>query len=206
MDISKFLSALSGLIFLVAYVPYVRSILKGKTKPMKASWIIWGSLDTITIAGMYFKDSLNGQIIGAIIGAWSVIILSLKYGSPGWTLLDKLCLAGAALGVILWKTFDDPVFGIVTSQIVIFLGSTPTFVSAWQDPSRENASAWILYWVSCLVALLALPAWTFEDAAQPICFTAIESIMMFILFIKPRFEKLEKGGDVEVLVRKGHSS
>lgn len=189
METRDILSALSGLVFIAAFIPYIRAILRGETKPAKASWIIWGSLDTITIAGMYFEGTLNGQIIGAVIGAWSVIVLSLKYGTAGWTKLDKFCLAGAVLGIVLWKAFDNPVFGIVTSQVVIFLGSIPTFVSAWEDPSRENATAWAMYWISCLLALVAIPQWTFADAAQPICFTAIETTMMFILFVRPRFVK-----------------
>lgn len=189
VEANKILSALSGLIFIAAFFPYIRSILRGETKPAKASWVIWASLDTITFAGMLIRDTLNGQILAAIVGAWTVVVFAWKYGTPCWTKLDKFCLSGAVLGIALWQIFDSPELGILTSLSVVFLGSIPTFVSAWQDPGRENAVAWILYWVSCMVALLAIPAWTLADAAQPVCFSAIETIMMFILFVKPRFKK-----------------
>mgnify|MGYP000132529445 FL=1 len=180
------LSILAGLLFVAAFVPYIRAILRKETKPAKASWIIWANLDTITLAGMFFKGTVNGQILGAVLGAWVVAALALKYGTPGWTKLDKFCLGGAVLGIVLWQVFSDPVFGIVTSLSVVFLGSIPTFTSAWKDPSRENKLAWTIFWVSCVCAVIAIPHWTLADAAQPITFFAIETIMMYILFVRPR--------------------
>ncbi|MDD5290247.1 MAG: hypothetical protein PHT40_03570 [Patescibacteria group bacterium] len=177
------LSIVAGVLYVIAFVPYIRAILRG-AKPAKASWIIWATLDSITIVGMFLKHSINGQIVGAMLGAWAVVVLAIKYGTPGWTKLDKFCFGGAIVGITLM--FINPVFSIVASLSVVFLGSFPTFVSAWHDPSRENKTAWTLYWVSCVIALIAIPSWTIANAAQPITFTAIETIMMFILFIKPR--------------------
>lgn len=186
----KTLNIVAGLLFIAAFFPYIRAILRKEAKPAKTSWLIWASLDTITLAGMFFKDSVNGQILGAVLGAWAVAVLAMKHGTPGWTKLDKICLGGAVLGITLWQAFDDPVFGIVTSLGVVFLGSIPTFTSAWEDPSRENKSAWVLFWISCVCAVIAIPQRTLADASQPITFFVIESIMMFILFIRPRLTKI----------------
>ncbi len=184
--VKEALSVLAGLLFVVGYIPYARAILRKETKPAKASWIIWASLDTVTIAGMYAKGTVNGQILGVIIGVWVIVVLALKYGTPGWTKLDKFCLGGAVLGIVLWKTFSNPVLGIITSLSVVFIGSIPTFVSAWKDPSRENKLAWTIFWVSCVCAVIAIPHWTMADAAQPITFFLIETIMMYILYVRPR--------------------
>lgn len=180
------LQILSGILFLVAFLPYIRAIVRGSTRPAKASWIIWGALDTITFAGMFATDALNGQIVAAVIGVWAVIILALKYGLPGWTRIDKLCLIGAALGIILWRLTHDPRVGLLTSLVVTFLGSIPTFVSAWQDPGRENRMAWLLFTLSGVVAVIAIPAWSIQDAAQPFTFLAIDAIVLaVVLFRKP---------------------
>lgn len=66
MNAKETLSVVSGILFVTAFFPYIRAILAGKTKPAKASWIIWESLDCITLAGMYAKDAINGQIVGAV--------------------------------------------------------------------------------------------------------------------------------------------
>src|SRR5581483_6426724 len=72
--VKEILSVLAGILFIVGFVPYIRAIVRKETKPAKASWIIWASLDSITIAGMYAKDAVNGQIVGACLGAWVVVI------------------------------------------------------------------------------------------------------------------------------------
>lgn len=182
----RILSLLSGLLFIIAFVPYIRAILRKETKPAKASWIIWASLDYIVLAGMFAEHAVNGQILGATIGASVVTGLTLKYGGPGWTRLDKLCLGGAVLSISLWGVFHNPLFGVVTACVVEFLGSVPTYVAEWKNPGHENKLAWTLFWASCVPAVIAIPHWTVANVAQPFTFLVTESTMMFILFVRPR--------------------
>lgn len=193
MHLKDSLSIIAGVLFVAAFVPYVRAILRKETHPAKASWVIWATLDSITFAGMLTEHTVNGQIVGAILGAWTVVALAVKYGKPGWTRLDKSCLGGAVLGIALWKVFSNPVLGIMTSLSVVFLGSIPTFASAWKDPSKEDRTAWTIFWISCVFAVIAIPAWTLADAAQPITFFLIESIMMYILYVRPRSMREPRG-------------
>jgi hypothetical protein len=193
MTFKSILSTLAGILCVIGYIPYIRAILKKETKPAKASWIIWAALNSITVAGMIEKHTVNDQILGATIGTWVVFLLALKYGKSGWRLLDKLCLGGAAFGIVLWWIFDNPVVGIITSLSVAFLGSFPTFKSAWNNPSQEDRAAWTIYGLSSVMAVLAIPAWTLADAAQPITFLMIETIMIYLLWLGPRQVKaLEK--------------
>ncbi len=182
----QILSTLSAIVFIIAYIPYICAVVRGETRPQKTSWIIWGALDSITFTGMFARHSVNGQITAAVIGTWTVATLALKYGKPGWTWLDKFCLLCAALAIVLWQVFDSPTIGLTTSLTAMFIGSVPTFQNAWGKPGEEDKLAWTLYWISCLLAVAAVPSWSLDDAAQPITFLAIESTMMFILFVKPR--------------------
>lgn len=186
MPSQAFLSTLSGIVFLLGFVPYIRAIVSGETKPSKMSWLIWASLDVITLIAMLYQHSVNGQIIGAVSGAFVVLALAMKYGKPGWTTLDKFCLAGAILGIVLWQTTSNPDLGIVVSAMTAVIGSIPTFVNAWKNPQQEDFTAWTIFWISCVMAMLAIPKYTIADAAQPISFTIIESTVMFILLIRRR--------------------
>lgn len=205
----EFFNVCAGVLFALAFVPYIwaivhRGVRRWKqwyvwgwidkitfvrpgdepAKPIKATWIIWASLDTITFAGMYAKDSINAQISSAVIMAWVVVILAFKFGLPGWRLVDKLSMLGGALGVALWVIFKDPMLGLAATLTTVFLGSWPTFTSAWEDPGRESLPAWVTYWLSCVCALIAVPQWTVEHAAQPITFFAVESVVVSILLIR----------------------
>lgn len=177
-------SVLAGIIWVVAFIPYIIAILSHKTKPMKSSWIIWLTIDSIIFAGMIAKHSLNGQMVGAVSGGIIILVLVLIYGDRGWTKLDKWCLGLAVFGVILWQIFRDPNAGIATALAVGIIGSFPTVVSVWRDPSRENRLAWTLFVVSCVFAIIAIPKWTFQDAAQPIVFLIIDVAVAFVLYFR----------------------
>lgn len=186
MHLKQILSIVAGVLFVAGFVPYIRAIVRKEAQPSKATWMIWAILDVVAFAGMLVKHAMNGQMAAALLCASTVAILTLKYGKAGWSRLDKVCLGGAVLGIVLWKIFNDPVLGIVTSLIVLFLGGIPTFVSAWHDPSKEDRTTWTILWVSCIVAVIAIPRLTLADAAQPITFLMIENVMVFILYTRPR--------------------
>ena len=177
---------LSGVLFVWAFVPYIKAILKGVAKPQKSTWIIWGVLDTIILIGMLAKGTINGQILAAVVCAWSVVILSIKHGEPGWKMIDKICLLGAAIGVALWIILRNPVVGIVINSAVLLIGSVPTFVSAWRDPSREDRTAWTIFWVSCIFVFLGITKWDLANVSQPAIFFTVETIMVYILYIHAR--------------------
>lgn len=188
----QYISIASGIVFLVAFIPYIWSIVVRKeSKPSKASWLIWAALDTITMVVMHYDGKLNGQIIGAVTGAWIIAILSLFYGQKGVEILDVVCGIGAALSVALWLSLDDPVVGVLISNLAVFIAAWPTIKNAWKHPEQEDLLAWTLYFVSCLLAVYAIPGnfwrweWKVVDAVQPLTFLAIESIMMILLW-RPR--------------------
>ena len=44
----------AGILYVVAFLPYVVSILHGKTKPSRMTWMIWSLLNVITLSS-YFR-------------------------------------------------------------------------------------------------------------------------------------------------------
>jgi hypothetical protein len=181
----KISSAVAGILFLIAFIPYIRSILRGETTPAKATWIIWAAIDTITLTGMAMTHALNGQIIGAVLGVWIVAILALSRGTSGWSKLDIGCMLGAAAGLCLM--FFSPTYGLITSLTVLFIGSIPTFVHGYKEPQKENKAAWMLYFLSCLFALPGIVRWDVQHAAQPLIFFVTESVMVYMTWVRPRF-------------------
>jgi len=188
--IQNSLSVIAGFLALAGFLPYIIAIFRDKARPAKVSWVTWATLSTITLLAMYAKDALNGQIIGAVLGDWVVVVLAIKYGKPGWTRLDVFCLVGAVVGIALWQAFSNPILAILASQCATCIGSIPTFVSAWHDPSKEDRTAWTIFWLSCVAAVMAIPSWTLQDAAQPISFFANMTVMMYLLYLRPRPSKL----------------
>lgn len=188
MNAQQFFNLAAGIIFPIGFLPYIYSMLRGETKPSKVSWIIWISLDYIVLAGMFAENTVNGQIVGTVFGGTMVFLLALKLGNTSWTNLDKFSLAGGVVGIMLWLITSNPIAAIITSSCTALIGSFPTFASAWKNPRNENRLAWTLFTISCVCALIGVPHWTIADAAQPVAFSIVEGVMMYILWVKPRLE------------------
>ena len=74
------------------------------------------------------------------------------------------------------------------SNVIVFIAAFPTFKTAWKEPEKEDLVAWTMYFISCVLALFAIPAFTLGDIAQPLTFFVIESVMMILLW-RPRRPK-----------------
>jgi hypothetical protein len=88
------LGLLPALIGVVSYAFYVRDILKGRTKPDGASWLIWGVLATIAFAAQF----LSGGGAGAWITAFTALVcIAIATLEPISRLLAKWYVIGTAL-------------------------------------------------------------------------------------------------------------
>ncbi len=157
----------------------------GKTEPSKASWLIWTGLDVVVAFGMYMEGALNAQIVAVLIGASIAIFFVMRYGITEWTGTDKFCLIGGVVGMGL-ILFSNPLLGLITSLVIMCLGSIPTFISVWKDPGRENKLAWMLFAAGSICSVATIPKWTLADAAQPITFLAVQIVVLGISYGKPR--------------------
>ena len=181
------MSTLSGVLFFAAYLPYLWAIVNHQTVPSPVSWAIWASDETLALLAMKKEKSLNGQIVGAVVGAWIVTVLALIFGKPVIGPVECICIATAVLGIVLWQKTGNAVLAIICYQIAVFAGAIPTIVNGYQTPSREDPVAWSIWFASCICALLAIrkEKWTLSNALQPLTFTTIESIMVILVVIRP---------------------
>lgn len=189
MDYRYIFGVAAGILILASYVPYIHSIFQGRTKPMKSTWISLALLDTLMIASLFAKHAVSAQIAGSLIGIWTLAILSVPYGMPGWRTIDTVTLIIAFIGAALWWYEQDAMFGLIGSTVAYFVSYIPTFVSAWEDPTREDRLAWMMCFISCIFALIAIPIWNFEHAIQPVSFFVSEGVMIFLIFFRPFFAK-----------------
>lgn len=185
-------SALSALFSIIASFVYIQGILIGKTKPVKASSII-GKLFTITVfIGMWQKDAVNGQILMSVLSVFITTPLALRYGRPGWTGLDITCFMLGIAGLFLWVYTQEATVGIIIGLLVLFVGSAPTWASAWEDPRRENRISLLFGIAASLSAMAAVPYVTVAYIAQPLTFLGLQFIMVYLLWIRPIYLHRQK--------------
>lgn len=186
MSIRAVLSILAGLLAVLSYFPYGLAIWRKQTKPSRATWLIWSTLDIVIWFGMFAKNAQNIQMSVVVVGALIITILALRHGKPGWSRIDIFCMACGCVGIILLLFLSNPIVGLSVGLVVNMIGSIPTLISSWQDPTRENRAGWLLMSLSSLCATLAIPSLTIADAGQPITFLFLGSVMIYILFLRNR--------------------
>lgn len=205
-NIQKVLDIASGILCCMGFVPYIASTIRSaekpewmkpifwtilywialgrKSKPERATWIIWFILDGIALWGMCMKGTQNGLIIGSVAGAFLTMLFALYYGTNEWKLSEILCLVGAAIALFVWWLMNDAFYGIIISLSVMTFGSIFTLTHVWEKPEEEHPVTWILFSLSSLLGVLAVQAWTWEAATQPCVFLGIEVTITTLLFLR----------------------
>lgn len=148
----------SGLLYILAFFPYIRDILQLKTKPQRASWLIWSVLVSVAFFSQLAKgatDSLWVTGVGAI-GVILVFFLSLKFGVGGLGKRDTVALAGAAAGLVLWYFTGEAATALFIVIGVNGIGVLLTVLKAYQDPGSETMVAWALGGIAGVFAMLAV--------------------------------------------------
>ena len=179
------MNAVSGILFFVAFLPYIWAIVNGQTVPSPVSWAIWASVNTLALLAMKKEKATSGQLTGAVVGAWIIAVLALVFGKTTMGSIEWISIAGAVTGIVLWQQTGNTVLAIICSQIAIFVGAIPTFVGAYTSPSQEDPITWSIWFVSCICALFAIKKWNLANALQPLTFTTIETVMVILVVVCP---------------------
>lgn len=185
MTRSYVLFVVSGMFFFIAFLPYIRAIRRKKISPRKATWLVWFLSDVIILSGMIAKGTINGIMVVAVFGAGTTFLLSWIYGEAGWNRRERVCITFSGLAIALWLYFGESNLGIAFSLLSITIAAWPTFVSAFHTPERENRTAWILFNIANILALLAIPDFTFADVGQPVTFAVIDGIIFYLVVVRP---------------------
>jgi hypothetical protein len=144
----------------------------GPTRPSRASYWIWSLVGILML--LSFEKSGGSTLLLQVTFAVNPIIISLvliKYGTPGFSFVDKVCLGLTALSAGLWgvlillfgntETVALPIFLLI--MLTDLFGGVQTFRKAWSDPRSEDAIAWLLVFVACLFSAAAATRWNFTD-------------------------------------------
>ena len=165
------LSGLAIALTFVAFVPYIRSIFVGDTRPHVFSWVIWG----ITTGIVFFAQLEGGGGVGAwpigISGAVTIFIAFLafvKRGDISITTTDWLFLSAALASLPFWYFTANPLWAVVVLTTVDLLGFGPTVRKSYAFPYQENALFFVLFLVRNLFVLLALEHYSLTTVLFPL--------------------------------------
>lgn len=188
-DIRVVLGLIAGIIAFLAYIVYIISIIKGNTKPNRATWWIWSFMGLVMALSYHFSGAENTIWVPYVefLGPLSIAILSIKYGEG--SLEDKtdlLCLFGAFASVLLWIIFNNPVIALVTNLAIDSFAIIPTIKKSYLRPEGEDFWAWFGTGLADSLNMFAVERFTFAILVYPIYMLVSDLIIILILLFKKR--------------------
>ena len=166
-----FFSGVAIALTFVAFVPYIRSILTGATKPHVFSWVIWGTTTVIVFfAQLEAKGGIGAWPIG-VSGAVTTFIAALalvKHSDISITRTDWLFFLAALASLPFWYFTSDPLWAVLVLTTVDLLGFGPTIRKAYDFPHKENILFFFLFMARNACALLALEHYSLATVMFPL--------------------------------------
>ena len=151
----------AGFLSLIDPIPYVRDILRGRTRPHRGTWFIWSALGATAFASQ-LADGASWSL--AMVGVQTlsmtlVLALSLPFGTGGVGIVDLSLIGVAALGILGWALSDEPV--VATSFVVAAdaAGVALMLPKTWRHPWSETLSTFVLASVAGLLSAVGVGAW-----------------------------------------------
>jgi hypothetical protein len=158
MDFHILAAVVAALLAIISVVPYVRDMLKGKTKPNVVSWGLWTLIQGIFAAAQFAEGASLSIVLPAVEVASTglIVVLGLAgFGYKKYRPLDFICLALALGAIVLWQVTKDPMLALWLSVAADFVAAVPTLFKAYKDPKSETPSAYLLVALSAIAAAFA---------------------------------------------------
>lgn len=183
------LSAAAIALTLYAFLPYIRSIKLGTTRPHVFSWFIWGSTTFIV-----FLAQLDD---GGGIGAWPVGVSGIitlyitwlayvKQANVSINFIDWLFLFCAMISIPLWYFTDDPLWAVVILTAIDVSGFGPTVRKVYHQPYSEHPGFYSLFLVRNLIVILALEHYSLTTVLFPAVIAAACLLLVLLILLRRR--------------------
>ncbi len=180
------LSAVAIVLTFAAFIPYIRSIHNGATRPHVFSWIIWGTTTFVVfLAQLEGRGGAGAWPIG-VSGGITIFIAFLafvKRADITITKKDWIFFISALSSLPLWYLTSDPLWAVVILTTVDVFGFGPTIRKAYSLPHSESLSFFALFAARNLIVILALENYSVTTVLFPaVTATACMLLMAIVLY------------------------
>ncbi len=174
-------SVIATIIALIAYVPYLIDMFRGRNRPHLYTWI---SIFIITAIVAYIQVR-GGAGVGAIpviigTGVDAIILFyCFRFGTKDIVFMDKICLAITLIGVFLYIILNNrPVISLAIVTAAEVISFIPTFRKTMNDPYSESLPSYYLIMVKLVLILIALQKYNYLTISYPAIW-----IIVFVTFL-----------------------
>ena len=188
----QLLGGVAVFLALISYIPYLRDIFLGKTKPHAFSWLVW-----LIVTGIGFFIQISN---GAGPGAWFnglmvlicavIMIFGFIKGKKEIVFIDWISLLLAFVAIYLWLVVKEPTFSMILVIIADLLGAIPTLRKSFIHPYSETYITYAINTLRVGVAVFALEKFSFLTASYHIYMILVNLSITSTILLRRKIIKL----------------
>jgi hypothetical protein len=182
-EVAPVLGVLAGVCAVADTVPYIRDIVRGRTRPHRGTWLVWAVLAVV----VYVSQRADGAswsllMAGAQALLTSVIfVLAIRRGEGGLSTTDAVLTAVAGAGVAGWIILDEAIVATASVVAADLLAAAMMAPKTYRDPDSETLASFVL---ASLGGALATGAVASADPAllvYPLYFCAVNAAIALLI-------------------------
>ena len=170
MPYKELFSVVAIILTIVAFFPYIRSILNNEIKPHVFSWVIWGITTFVVFLAQLEDDGGVGAWpigVSGIITIFIAILAYVKRADIAITRTDWLFFIAAISSLPLWYLTSDPLSAVIILTVVDVLGFGPTIRKAYIFPFSESLLFFSLFATRNIIVIMALDNYSITTVLFP---------------------------------------
>jgi hypothetical protein len=179
---------LAGILQLLATAPYLRDILRGSTKPQRATWAIWATLSVVVLASQWASGATwsLALTIGQAVSCGAVFALALRRGVGGVSPLELALLGIAALGVVGWQVAGDPTVATCSVVVADLVAVGLMLPKTYRQPGSETLATYAIGVVSTVFALAAVGSTALSLLIYPVYILFADGAVVAVILLRRR--------------------
>jgi hypothetical protein len=183
----EIIGVIAAVLGLISYAPYLRDIVKGKSKPHPYSWFVWSLTNVIILALQVTHGAGPGAYTTATVSVigFVVCILGFKNGIKDITPLDTVFLVSALVATGIWIFAKQPTLSMALLIVIDMFGMGPTVRKSWHKPHEETLFMWSVNGFRHALSIAALQTYSVLTLLNPVAWT-IANFSFSLLLISRR--------------------
>lgn len=185
--IKAIIGIIAVLLTFIGYIPYIKDIIAGKTKPHIYSWFLWGFVTAIVFALQFSDNAGIGSFVtlAAALMCFVVIFLSKKFKvTSEITSSDKFFIFLAFITLLIWIVTKQALLSAILATIIDVLAFAPTIRKSWKNPYSETLSFYFLNTFRFGLAVFALSNYSLITAVYPVSWMVINGLFGVMLVVR----------------------
>lgn len=168
--LKELLAAAAVVLTFAMFVPYIRSIWQGRTRPHAFSWIVW-ALGTLVVFFAQLADRAGSGAwpigVSGLISGYIAVLAYRRRCDTSITRTDWVFLAIAVAALPCWLLTSNPLLAVALLTGVDLAGFAPTFRFAFHHPHEERMGFYSLGALRNVLAIAALEHYSLTTVLFP---------------------------------------